>query len=649
MNTSLVVAQLVHSHVQERLSFLSKEINIPLGVLKRCWENITNSKEEIPQEVKLPYSIEGPKGLKFRTETEVRWARVFDQLEWSWEYEPKITEDYTPTFSVKIQDCYPVLVEVKESDNVWAEYANYRPEQIKGYNKRIVIGSEIKYQRVNTDINTWDYDHVNIGLMYKVKEDRNFEESEEQEDSEEEKSKISEVYIKKLRWGWGWKFGTIDNMGYYDTVNQLPVEDGVWKCMECFEDFREVWLRSSNVTSEMPTQSDIGIPTLGPRGITFRTRLEAKWAWMFEWLKWEWKYVPEEDYVFTLTYGRKIFVRVTDRIIRYDNLSKNKESRYRTYLDVGPFVTQETGEKSDLVGIGLLSCMHEKTVETRRSKTFTTYAYKTFVACVSLKSGQLCYVDPNERYWTRECFSVNGWKVRVSGTTPDSLTWFYLLWADATNKVKWIPTATKDVGSIPSLGPYKIEMRSRIESRWAWVFLGFDWFPNYEAIDLHGYIPDFILTRHSQSNLTWPKKRIESRLPGFLFSAYGDVQEVLVEVKGDTNIWTPSVYIPHVEKIHASGWKGSYLVVGSEVVYEKCNLIKIGVGGIVGENVENIYVAHYKYGWVIGTRNRIENEEGVSIGDKRKEFGNVWTRALWIAQNGLKRHSWYSYFVEMLQ
>lgn len=35
-----------------------------------------------------------------------------------------------------------------------------------------------------------------------------------------------------------------------------------------------------------------GIPTYGPKGILFRSRIEAQWAWLFELLGWRWEYEP---------------------------------------------------------------------------------------------------------------------------------------------------------------------------------------------------------------------------------------------------------------------------------------------------------------------------------------------------------------------
>ena len=69
---------------------------------------------------------------------------------------------------------------------------------------------------------------------------------------------------------------------------------------------------------------------------------------------------------------------------------------------------------------------------------------------------------------------------------------------------------------IPTIGVKGIQFRSRIEAQWAYIFekLGWDW--EYEPIDLQGYIPDFIIK-------------------------FDGDNEILIEIKGDTNIWKEEV------------------------------------------------------------------------------------------------------------
>ena len=90
---------------------------------------------------------------------------------------------------------------------------------------------------------------------------------------------------------------------------------------------------------------------------------------------------------------------------------------------------------------------------------------------------------------------------------------------------------------IPTIGVRGIQFRSRIEAQWAYIFekLGWNW--EYEPIDLEGYIPDFIIK-------------------------FGD-EDILIEIKGDTNIWKEEVYKHHKEKIIKSGWKGKFGILGS--------------------------------------------------------------------------------------
>jgi len=90
---------------------------------------------------------------------------------------------------------------------------------------------------------------------------------------------------------------------------------------------------------------------------------------------------------------------------------------------------------------------------------------------------------------------------------------------------------------IPTIGVRGIQFRSRIEAQWAYIFekLGWNW--EYEPIDLDGYIPDFIIK-------------------------FGD-EDILIEIKGDTNIWKEEVYKPHADKIIKSGWKGMFGILGS--------------------------------------------------------------------------------------
>ena len=90
---------------------------------------------------------------------------------------------------------------------------------------------------------------------------------------------------------------------------------------------------------------------------------------------------------------------------------------------------------------------------------------------------------------------------------------------------------------IPTIGARGIQFRSRIEAQWAYIFETLEWNWDYEPIDLQGYIPDFIIR-------------------------FDDANEILIEIKGDVNIWKEEVYTPHKDKIIKSGWKGQFGILG---------------------------------------------------------------------------------------
>jgi hypothetical protein len=107
-----------------------------------------------------------------------------------------------------------------------------------------------------------------------------------------------------------------------------------------------------------------------------------------------------------------------------------------------------------------------------------------------------------------------------------------------------------------------IEFRSRLEAKWACVFdeLGWQW--DYEAVDLDGYIPDFIL-----------------KFP------HGNM---LCEVKPAT---TKDELLEATEKVEHSGWDSHALVVGSLLHYGEWPDPMIGIVTAINE-YRNCY-----WGW----------------------------------------------------
>jgi len=86
-----------------------------------------------------------------------------------------------------------------------------------------------------------------------------------------------------------------------------------------------------------------------------------------------------------------------------------------------------------------------------------------------------------------------------------------------------------------------VRFRSRLEARWAAFFDQCKWPWDYEPLDLHGYIPDFVLSFR---------------------------QPVLVEVKPllwDHSACERTAIRAAVAKIESSGWTGRALLVGARL------------------------------------------------------------------------------------
>lgn len=113
---------------------------------------------------------------------------------------------------------------------------------------------------------------------------------------------------------------------------------------------------------------------------------------------------------------------------------------------------------------------------------------------------------------------------------------------------------------IPTIGVRGIQFRSRIEAQWAYIFEKLEWNWEYEPIDLEGYIPDFIIKF--------------------------DDDEILIEIKGDINIWKN--YEEHKNKIIKSGWKKPFAILGSIYKNSKNRDVNCHIIGIVCHFVKSI-------------------------------------------------------------
>tara|TARA_Y100000389_G_scaffold132838_1_gene130299 strand:+ start:1979 stop:2830 length:852 start_codon:yes stop_codon:yes gene_type:complete len=141
---------------------------------------------------------------------------------------------------------------------------------------------------------------------------------------------------------------------------------------------------------------------------------------------------------------------------------------------------------------------------------------------------------------------------------------------------------------IPTVGVRGIQFRSRIEAQWAYIFEKLEWNWEYEPLDLNGYIPDFIIKF--------------------------DDEEILIEIKGDTNIWKEEVYKPHIDKILQSGWKGQFGILGS--VYKITN----DFHSIERINIGKLYQNKWK---LYGENNHILENNDIKFDDLIIVFSNT--------------------------
>jgi len=69
----------------------------------------------------------GPKGVRFRSRLETRWACFFTLLGWSWVYEPDLgLEKWIPDFAI-VGPNGPMLVEVKPALSLSQMHEEYTP------------------------------------------------------------------------------------------------------------------------------------------------------------------------------------------------------------------------------------------------------------------------------------------------------------------------------------------------------------------------------------------------------------------------------------------------------------------------------------------------------------------------------------------
>lgn len=103
-----------------------------------------------------------------------------------------------------------------------------------------------------------------------------------------------------------------------------------------------------------------GIPTIGVRGIRFRSRIEAQWAYIFEEFGWNWEYEPIDlngyipDFIITFNNGDELLIEVKGEMNIWDKSSDYVKKIYESgwegyYLVVGAnYKICDTKEEFDI-------------------------------------------------------------------------------------------------------------------------------------------------------------------------------------------------------------------------------------------------------------------------------------------------------------
>lgn len=103
-------------------------------------------------------------GIEFRSRLEAKWAAMFDQLGWSWEYEPIDLKGYIPDFVLK-WDHGHTICEVKPSTTIAGLHdAAPKIERSGWEGEAMIVGASLEkrciYRAIGilSDRQSWPYD-----------------------------------------------------------------------------------------------------------------------------------------------------------------------------------------------------------------------------------------------------------------------------------------------------------------------------------------------------------------------------------------------------------------------------------------------------------------------------------------------------------
>lgn len=109
-------------------------------------------------------------GYTMRSRNEARWAAMFDELGWEWEYEPFDANGYIPDFV--LTGALPVLVEVKPDLNL-EELGEHKRKVVRGlaglWDHDVLIVGSLPVPYLHPDRRDWA--HPVIGVLMEPAED----------------------------------------------------------------------------------------------------------------------------------------------------------------------------------------------------------------------------------------------------------------------------------------------------------------------------------------------------------------------------------------------------------------------------------------------------------------------------------------------
>lgn len=191
-----------------------------------------------------------------------------------------------------------------------------------------------------------------------------------------------------------------------------------------------------------------GIPTVGPRKICFRSRNEAKWAWLFELLCWQWLYEPYDlpGYLpdFSLIFDKtevivevKPNVLISELAVYFQRLSLESRPEVTRQLAKKPFVILSSRlDDNGLIGLVRID---EKIHELYIGKNETGY--------------QPCYYLENELELLipRSPTSTQIARVKRNYRINGEQDFLFELWSEAQNKAQWIPESIERLDMVTSV------------------------------------------------------------------------------------------------------------------------------------------------------------------------------------------------------